>query len=192
MWGVGWTFDPSCFLIFLAAIVTFWNGIRFMGSMLFLCGRANRGVTKALGTHSRAIDTEARALISNHTSTHNINATLSSHAGFTFVDDDEDTAQPYAPPKARDQQQYQRPLAPGEQYQQVQNPGAPVQRQQPPPAQGQRKNLKTSNVGKYPLNTQVGAIGDGSMNGWWVVEVRADNGGNTGAGSITLSNVRPF
>jgi chitin synthase len=46
MWGVGWFFDPSCFLIFLAAIVTFWNSVRFLGSMLFLLGRANRGVTK--------------------------------------------------------------------------------------------------------------------------------------------------
>jgi hypothetical protein len=123
------------------------------------------------------------ALISTHAALISTHATLPSHAGFTFVDDDEDDSQPYAPPQVsaaspRNQQQYQRPLAPGEQ-----------QRQQP---QGQRKNLKTSNVGKYPLNTQVGAIGDGSMNGWWVVEVHADNGGNTGAGSITLSSVRPF
>jgi hypothetical protein len=60
--------------------------------------------------------------------------------------------------------------------------------QQPAVAQGKRKNLNTSNVAKYPLNTQVGTIGDGSMNGWWVVMVRANNGGTTGPGALTLSS----
>jgi hypothetical protein len=106
--------------------------------------------------------------------------------GFTFVDDDDDYQKSYTPPAASSGgQQYQRPYAPGEQQQ---NPGAPPQQAQ----QAQRKNLKTSNVAKYPLNTQVGAIGDGSMAGWWVVEVNGDNGGSTGPGSITLCNVRPF
>ena len=58
--------------------------------------------------------------------------------------------------------------------------------------QGQKKNLKTSNVAKYKLRSQVQSVGDGTMNGWWVVQVQADNGGSTGPGIITLSDVRPL
>jgi hypothetical protein len=38
----------------------------------------------------------------------------------------------------------------------------------------------------------VQSVGDGSMNGWWVVGVQAENGGSDGAGVITLSDVRPM
>ena len=44
---------------------------------------------------------------------------------------------------------------------------------------------------KYKLYSQVQSVGDGTMNGWWVVRIQADNGGGTGPGVITLSDVRP-
>jgi hypothetical protein len=59
-----------------------------------------------------------------------------------------------------------------------------------PPSDGdalpKHTTMQTSNVSKYVLHTQVGQIGDGSMNGWWVAAVKA-NSGDSGPGRITLS-----
>eukprot|EP00935_MAST-01C_sp_MAST-1C-sp1_P001931 g1931.t1 len=56
---------------------------------------------------------------------------------------------------------------------------------------GEVRKLKTSKVEKYAIGTQVSNIGDGTMNGWWVVGYTADGGGSTGPGKITLSERRP-
>jgi hypothetical protein len=55
--------------------------------------------------------------------------------------------------------------------------------------EGISKKLNVPDVAKYPPNTQVGSFGDGSMDGWWVANVEADNGGRFGPGEVTLSNV---
>lgn len=154
MWLMGWLFQPTCFLVYLAAVVTFWNSIRAIGSILFLLGRFNRGLQSGLG--------------------------------FIPTEDDDDQSyggQPssyrgggggggYQPPTHAKGNDYANP---------INNPGAP-----------KTKNLKTSNVAKYELHSQVKSVGDGSMNGWWVVNVQADNGGSTGPGVITLSDVRSW
>jgi hypothetical protein len=147
MWLMGWLFQPTCFLAYLAMVVTFWNGIRTIGSVLFLLGRFNRGTVKMLGFQARDEDDEN---------------------GYS-----EQGGGAYEPPKANNSS-IANPVS---------NPGAPT---------GQTKNLKTSNVTKYKLHSQVQSVGDGSMNGWWVVGVQAENGGSDGAGVITLSDVRPM
>jgi cellulose synthase/poly-beta-1,6-N-acetylglucosamine synthase-like glycosyltransferase len=145
MWLMGWLFQPTCFLAYLAMVVTFWNAIRFIGSIFFLLGRFNRGTVKMLGFQARDDEEDV--------------AGYSSSVG---------SAGSYQPPK----QAVANPIS---------NPGVA----------GQTKNLKTSNVKKYKLQSQVQSVGDGSMDGWWVVGVQAENGGDDGAGVITLSNVRP-
>jgi hypothetical protein len=61
----------------------------------------------------------------------------------------------------------------------------------PPATPDGRFTLETSNVAKYKLYTQVGQIGDGSMNGWWVVELIPENGGDSGPGLVTLACDKP-
>ena len=54
--------------------------------------------------------------------------------------------------------------------------------------------MNTSNVAKWQgkLRTQLQSVKYGLLNGWWVVNVQANNGGSTGPGIITLSDVRPI
>jgi hypothetical protein len=49
--------------------------------------------------------------------------------------------------------------------------------------------VRTTNVAKYKLHTQADNVGNGgSMDGWWIVQVQADNMDGTGPGTLTLSN----
>jgi hypothetical protein len=52
---------------------------------------------------------------------------------------------------------------------------------------GQPRQLKTTNVAKYTLHSQVQYMPDPSLNFWFVVGIQADNGGNFGPGVVTFA-----